>query len=138
MSSHTTDYRGTPSGFWGDSWAGPSVAAALAASFNFGDDWNHLVGYLSPVPVTASEAVVATLELVCLEAGYYFPEIGPAVPSSIPGTPVIVDGADPDILLAVEPVLCGWWPGFWGTAWIDASVVANQERSFSAIKQLFR
>jgi hypothetical protein len=99
---------------------------------NFGDNLNHLVGYMTPVqgqPVT----VLATLN--CLVSAAPFEALvtmGPSTPSSFGGEgPGYSDGVNPEIL-----VLCTV-PADGIVGIISTEVVATESHTLTGVKALF-
>jgi hypothetical protein len=106
---------------------------------NFGSQYNHLVGYQTPV-ITGGDAVLGHFLFIYLVPTPSDIFMGPSSPSSVGGAgPAIADGGNPDILL-----VCNYTsgPGFGGLvatlngAGIDFPV-ATQERTLSDVKALF-
>jgi len=69
---------------------------------NFGDDFNHLVGYMTPLSASSSGVVLCTLSLMQMDDAEVQVEYGPASPASISGVPVIADGDNPNDLYECE------------------------------------
>lgn len=69
---------------------------------NFGDSLNHIVGYSTPLPVSAEGTVLCSFSLMQASAEPASIDLGPSSPSSIPGSPVIVDWDDIEAPLACE------------------------------------
>ena len=68
---------------------------------NFGGNLNHLVGYVTPLPVYSDGTVLCTLQMLYTQEQYVQIHFGPADPPSLPdGVPVIADGADATNLIA--------------------------------------
>jgi hypothetical protein len=103
---------------------------------NFGSNTNHLVGYQTPVPVADGGVVFATVSLLASGPETVNINFLAANPPSIPGVPVIADGADPENLIACQLASA---PQFWPTvATLNGEgVVAAETRSLSGIKALF-
>jgi hypothetical protein len=98
---------------------------------NFGDNTNHLVGFMTPVPEVDGSVLLCTLTLVCNTPSAVPINYGPADPPSIDLVPVIADGADPNIL-----VPCDLFGGANPVAGLNWEVAVNP-RSLSGIKALF-
>jgi len=109
---------------------------------NFGDNVNHLAGFGTPVPATDGAVVLCTLNMLYSGVSEIEIAYGPATPPSIPGFngPVIVDGADEDVLLQ-----CGLTNGgsFDGGDNVVATlhgvgITATEDHSLSSVKSLFQ
>lgn len=99
---------------------------------NFGDNLNHLVGYGVPLPVEGDCVHLATVHLLYTGVDMVNIHFGPSEPSSIPGFPVISDGANPDILIA-----CPCTTADCIVATINGDPVSTEQRSWSSLKSLF-
>ncbi len=91
----------------------PGTLLALAADgpngwTNFGgSNWNHLCGFMVPVPAVDGDAVLGHLQLMYLSTDAANIVMGPATPSSFNNEgPGIADGANPDWL-----ILCPYTSG---------------------------
>ena len=69
---------------------------------NFGENLNHLVGYVTPLPVYSEGTVLCTVQLLYTQDQYVQIYFGPSDPSSMPGVPVIADGSDPNNLIGCK------------------------------------
>ena len=103
---------------------------------NFGDNTNHLVGYLTPLP-TNSEPFTILGQLTCIGISIpsdpYNISYHGAVPPSIPGHdgPVIANGVNPDDLIA-----CGYVDGS-PEVFFFGIIVAVEQESWGGVKSLF-
>jgi hypothetical protein len=100
---------------------------------NFGGNLNHLVGYQTPLPVVDGGTVLCTFQVLYSGSDVVTIAFGPAVPPSIPGVPVIANGANPDELIACNLTSDG---GYVATLNGDG-VVATEAHSLSGVKALF-
>ncbi len=66
---------------------------------NFGGNLNHLVGYVTPLPVYDDGTVLCTLQMMYTMDQYVQIFFEASEPASIPGVPVIADGDDPNTLV---------------------------------------
>jgi hypothetical protein len=104
---------------------------------NFGDHWNHLVGFTTPVP-TFGQPVTVLGQLDCLGLAYNplppWISYAAASPPSVPGHdgPVIADGVDPDHLIA-----CGYVNGA-SEVFFIGYITAVEPRHWTGVKALFR
>ncbi len=112
----------------------PKVALVLQATgpngwTNFGDTSNHIVGYMTPVPVSGGIAVLSTLTLMILEPDVlFFIMLGPSTPSSFGDrAPGYADGTTPDDLYACETRVT-----------IVNEVLDSEIHSLAEVKELFR
>jgi hypothetical protein len=99
---------------------------------NFGDDTNHLVGFVTPLPTNSSGTVLCTMNLMQMDSERVDIEFGPASPASISGVPVIADGNDLQNLIECE--LYGGGPV---VASLNAPPHQFQEIPLSEVKALF-
>lgn len=99
---------------------------------NFGDNTNHLCGYMTPV-ITGPVTVLSTLN--CFVPAAPFEALvlmGPSNPSSFGGEgPGYSDGANPEVL-----VLCGV-PADGVVGVITTEVVATEAHTLTSVKALF-
>jgi len=109
---------------------------------NYGDNTNHLVGYGAneqpPLPFPAgSGAVLSTLSMLQLVAAPADILLGPGVPPTIPGSPVIADGNNPDLLSSCW-LTSGNDPAGGVVATLNgAGVTATESHTLSDVKALF-
>ncbi|MBD3220169.1 hypothetical protein GF314_02925 [bacterium] len=101
---------------------------------NFGDNLNHLVGYQVPLPAGDVGTVLATVNMLYSGTDLVTFAFGPSEPSSIPGYPVIADGANPDDLYACP--LTNEDAGYVATLNGDG-VTATETSSWTNVKSLF-
>jgi len=99
---------------------------------NFGSSDNHLVGYVTPLPTSASGTVLGSLNLLQFDSDWVTIDFGPSSPASISGSPVIADGASPDDLTACE--LFGGGPT---VADLNRPPQQYRERRLGRVKALF-
>ncbi|MBD3220331.1 hypothetical protein GF314_03735 [bacterium] len=105
--------------------------------FNFGDEYNHLVGYSYPVPTGGEDTVLAKMRLFQPEAERVDIYMGPSEPSSVGGDgPAIANGLDPD-----EIILCTYTSGPYFDGWVGTlnapPPVTTEAHSWSGVKALF-
>ena len=100
---------------------------------NFGSNLNHLCGYQTPLPVVDGGTVLSTLNMLYTGTDIIYIGFGPSDPASIPGVPVIANGADPEDLIACNLTSDG---GFVATI-NGPGVVATEQHSLSFVKALF-
>lgn len=100
---------------------------------NFGSNFNHLAGYQTPVPVMDGGTVLSTFNFFYTGADVVYVVYGPAEPPSIPGVPVIANGANPEDLIACNLTSDG---GFVAT-FNGPGVVATENHSLTSVKALF-
>ncbi len=100
---------------------------------NFGDNLNHLCGYQTPLPVAPGGTVLSTLNMLYTGTDIIYVAYGEATPPSIPGVPVIANGANPDELIACNLTSDG---GFVATI-NGPGVVATEDHSLTSVKALF-
>lgn len=118
---------GVPAGVLALSLTGPNGFT------NFGDNFNHLAGFQSPVPVMDGGTVLSTYSMLVFSTDIVYVVYGPAEPPSIPGVPVIANGADPEDLIACNLTSDG---GFVAT-FNGPGVVATENHSLTSVKALF-
>jgi len=109
---------------------------------NFGDNLNHIVGFMTPVPSSTGEALLSTMNILYSGTGLNEFFMGPSTPSSFGGEgPGIADGGNPDLLY-----MCNYTsgPDFGGlVATLNGDgirypdVVATEAHSLSSVKALF-
>jgi hypothetical protein len=112
---------------------------------NFGNNTNHLAGYMTPLPCSAGYCVLSTMNLLYSGAGSVEMIMGPASPSSVDEEgPALADGANVDILY-----VCNYTsgPSGVGVTGLVATLngegitfpggVATQAQSLSSVKALF-
>jgi hypothetical protein len=100
---------------------------------NFGSNLNHLVGYQQPLPVADGGTVFSTMQMLYTGTDLVTISYGEADPPSIPGGPVIANGANPEDLIACNLVTD---IGYVATLNGDG-VVATEEHTLSSVKALF-
>lgn len=116
----------------------PATVFVLSASgpnnwTNFGGNLNHLCGYGTPVPAMAEGTVLSTMNMLYTGTDIIEVLYGPSEPASIPGMPVIADGANPDILIGCNLTSTGDV-----VATINGGgVVATEQHTLSGVKALF-
>ena len=99
---------------------------------NFGQNLNHLVGYLTPLSVYGGGTVLATVQLMYTADQHVRIVFGAADPASMPDVPVIADGSDPNILIGCEVL------GIDGNvASLNAPPPVADEANWSSVKSLF-
>ena len=109
---------------------------------NFGDNFNHLVGYTSPLP-SPGDVVFATFSLMYMVDGIASDMfMGPSVPSSVDDAgPAIADGANPDLLIVCNytsgPDMGGIVATLHGDGIEFPGGVATENQSWSGVKSLF-
>jgi hypothetical protein len=120
----------------------PSYLLILDASgpndwTNFGDNTNHLVGYITPLP-TFGEPIVVLGQIECLVPSLdgvtpQYIVYGGANPPSIPDHdgPVIADGVNPDVLIP-----CGYVNEV-PEVFLVAGVVGTEAHTLTDVKALF-
>ncbi len=119
----------------------PDLILILAASgpngwTNYGDAFNQIVGYMTPLS-TYGEPVVVLGQIDCLGLdvlpGPASVVYGAASPASIPGHdgPVIANGVNPDQLIA-----CGYVTGSPGVFWFS-DPLATRTETWTDVKALF-
>jgi hypothetical protein len=106
---------------------------------NFGNNLNHLAGYMTPVPVAENGTILATLNMLYTGVATVEMSMGPATPSSFDDLgPGYANGENVDDL-----VLCSLTVPTNGDVWgvvatINGDgVVANEAHSLSSVKALF-
>lgn len=109
---------------------------------NFGgSNFNHLVGFMTPLPIVNGNAILSTLSLMCLSPAAHDVTFGPANPSSfadIGGG--IAEGGNPDNL-DVCTLTAGGDESFIGVvATINGGgiVVPTENDTWTGVKDLFR
>jgi hypothetical protein len=100
---------------------------------NFGSATNHLAGYQVPLPVAEGGTVLSTLNMLYTGTDIIYIGFGEATPPSIPGVPVIANGANPDDLIACNLTSDG---GFVATI-NGPGVIATEDYSLTGVKALF-
>lgn len=116
---------------------------------NFGQNLNHLAGYMTPVPCSAGYAVLSTITLVYTSdsapaepISFY---MGPAFPSSVDEEgPAIADGANVDIVYVLNYTsgpsgvgVLGEVATLFGDGITFPGGVATEAHSLSSVKALF-
>ena len=125
----------------------PATVLALSVTgpngwTNFGDNFNHLAGYQTPLP-TPADAVLCTYSFLSLDGGAGEMYMGASEPSSVDGAgPAIADGANPDDLFVCNytsgPDEGGLVATLHGPGITFPDVVATQNASLSGVKALFQ
>ena len=124
----------------------PPTVLALSASgpngwTNFGDNFNHLVGYGAPVPAAPEGTVLCTLQLMLNADAVVGIEYHASNPGSVPGHdgPAITDGEDPTIILPCPLTVDANGEFPFTVATINGpGVVATEDHTLSSVKALFR
>ena len=100
---------------------------------NFGDNLNHLVGFQNPLPSQQPGTVLATFQMLYSGTATVEISLGPSTPPSIPGFMAIADGANPEVLVAVD---CLTSDCVVATLNGDG-VVSSEDHSWTGVKALF-
>ena len=105
---------------------------------NFGGNTNHLCGYQVPLPAMPEGTVLATINMLYTGTDIIGIEFGPAEPATIPGVPVIADGANPDDVYACQLTADanGEFPNLVATI-NGGGIVATENHTLSDVKALF-
>ncbi len=130
---------GGPDSFWEEGeYAYPDGFSY--GGFNFGDNFNHLVGYSFPVPTGGVSAVLSKMRVMYMGSSTVELTMGPSEPSSVGGAgPAIANGIDPDDLVVCTYTSGPDLGGLVGTlngAGIEFPV-ATETQSWSNVKSLF-
>jgi len=100
---------------------------------NFGSNLNHLVGFQTPLPMVEGGTAVSTMQMLYAGTALVTISFGPSEPASIPGVPVIANGANPEELIA-----CNLTSDVGYVATLNGDgVVATEAHSLSSVKALF-
>jgi len=128
-------------GFWDSNDALIPGLFVLATTFNgnavrLGTGGNFVVGFASPIPVTAGAAMLTTFNIMVLDTNPKEIFLDVSTPASLPGTMAIVDGAIVnDNLQAAFPSSGNLSAHVFG---INTGVVAVENESWGGVKALFR
>lgn len=99
---------------------------------NFGGNLNHLVGYVTPLPVYGDGTVLCTVQLLYTMNQYVQIHFHASDPASMPGVPVIADGGDPTVLIGCNVI------GPDGhVASLNRPAPTTDEAKWSSVKSLF-
>ena len=109
---------------------------------NFGDNTNHLVGFMTPVPCQAGYCVLSTIQFLYSGAETVEMLMGPSDPSSVEGAgPALADGANVDIVYVCNYTsgeeLGGLVATLNGGGIQFPDVIATETQSLSSVKALF-
>jgi hypothetical protein len=105
---------------------------------NFGGNTNHLCGYQTPLPRGEVGTVLSTVQMLYTGTDIVGILFGPATPATIPGVPVIADGANPDLVFACQLTADANGPNPALVATINGpGIVATEEHTLSGVKALF-
>jgi len=104
---------------------------------NFGSNFNHLVGFQTPLPVVPEGVVLSTVQMLYSGTDVVTFTMGASNPNSIDDHdgPVIADGSDPNNLVAC------WTTGGAPTApvaSVNGQVVAVEAETLTGVKALFQ
>jgi hypothetical protein len=99
---------------------------------NFGGDLNHLVGYVTPLPVHGEGSVLCTMQMLYTQDRHVEIHFGPSDPASLPGVPVIADGSDATRLIGCAVLGPGGH-----VASLNRPAPITDEAKWSSVKSLF-
>lgn len=104
---------------------------------NFGgSNLNHLCGYQQALSTPAGGTVLSTFNMIFSGANEVTMSIGAATPPSIPGVPVIANGANPEELLGCGLTSGSTVPDVVATL-NGAGIVATESHTLTDVKALF-